>query len=243
MNRKDFLKNTGLSLAALGLGTSRLAAQTREATNPYAFINMMQSPLKYSLTGLEPYISGQIMDIHYHKHAAGYLRKLSGYLIDHQIPSDDLYALIRGPIAEDFLVNNLGGHFNHEIFWRSLSPDKSLAVSAAFSDQIKSDFGGVSELANVFGDAAAKVFGSGWAWLCLEPESRKLIVTTTPNQVNPLMQIAETSAYPLVGIDVWEHAYYLQYQNRRADYIQAYGELLDWGFADTMYHKVVQWIG
>ncbi len=243
MNRKTFIKNTGFAVAGMSLLPPSIVKKKRDAENPYAFVKLSQSPLKYSTQALEPYISAQIMDIHYHKHAAGYLRKTLKAIEKNNLSQKSLFDIITSSMNDDdFLINNLGGHFNHEIFWRSLSKDRSLIVSETFTDRIRSDFGGIEKLQEIFSEAAAGVFGSGWAWIGLDPTTKKLVVTTTPNQDNPLMLKAEHNVLPLVGIDVWEHAYYLQYQNRRKDYIKAYGEILDWGFADTMYQKITKWI-
>ncbi len=240
MKRKEFLKNS----AALGLGFSVLShtafGMGTTASNPYSFVQLQQSPLKYGLDGLNGAIDKQIMDLHYNKHAAGYLKKLSGFLAKNEIPGTDLFSLVQGDLEADFLRNNLGGHFNHEIFWRSMTP-RITSVGMELMQKIEEDFGSWEKMLEAFSTAAATVFGSGWAWLILEASTGKLKIVQSANQNNPLMKGESNFGYPLVGIDVWEHAYYLQYQNRRKDYIQAFAGIVDWDFADTMYHKILNW--
>ncbi len=239
MNRRNFIKTSGALAAGYSLfGVSAVSAAQQ---NPYSFITLMQSPLKYELDELEPSISKEIMSLHYTKHAAGYLRKLKGFLDENSI-SQPLFELIQSNMTSSFLVNNLGGHFNHEIFWRSMTAPTKTPFSTSFLKKVETDFGSVLKMKEEFDKAAGSVFGSGWAWLCLEPKQKKLIILTSANQNNPLMKSEKTFAYPLIGIDVWEHAYYLQYQNRRAEYISAFENIIDWSFADTMYHKVAAWI-
>ncbi len=241
MNRKKFIQTSGTLAAGLTLLGTRALADDKQ--QPYSFITLSQSPLKYDLAGLEPKISRQIMDLHYNKHAAGYLHKLKTYMQEYNVTAGNLLTLIQGPLTSVTLQNNLGGHFNHEIFWRSMSPAEQTPYSANFLKKVEGDFGSVKNMKDEFGQAAATVFGSGWTWLCLEPKSQKLVILTSANQNNPLMQGEEVFAYPLIGIDVWEHAYYLQYQNRRKEYISAFESIVDWSFADTMYHRVLSWIG
>ncbi len=241
MNRRKFIQTSGTLAAGLSiLGTGALAADHK---HPYSYITLAQSPLKYELDGLEPKISSEIMDLHYNKHAAGYLRKLKAYLQENNVTTGNLLTLIEGPLTSATLRNNLGGHFNHEIFWRSMSPAEHTPFSANFLRKVEGDFGSVKNMKDEFTKAAAGVFGSGWTWLCLEPKTKKLVILTSANQNNPLMQGEEVYAYPLLGIDIWEHAYYLQYQNRRKEYISAFESIVDWSFADTMYHSVLSWIG
>jgi Fe-Mn family superoxide dismutase len=135
--------------------------------------------------------------------------------------------------------NNAGGHYNHSLFWQLMhSPGKSTAPSPALASSIQTNFGSVDMLQSKFNDAAKNRFGSGWAWLILKSDG-KLDVVSTPNQDNPLMDISDVKGQPIFGIDVWEHAYYLKYQNKRPDYISAWWSVLNWDFINTRYGKMV----
>ncbi len=240
MNRKEFLLTTGTLAAGYSLLGLRSHGSAKPPT-PYDFIKLEQSSLEYGFDGLEPYISAEIMHLHYQKHAAGYLKKLKSYLADNPDLGTNLNAIIQGPLKAPMLKNNLGGHFNHEIFWRSLSPNANQEIPKKLLSQIEADFGSVDQMAEAFASAASKVFGSGWAWLCVDPKTKKLEVLTSANQNNPLMQGEEKYAYPIIGIDVWEHAYYLQYQNRRTEYISNFQKILNWDFAAKNYSNLKLW--
>jgi Fe-Mn family superoxide dismutase len=136
------------------------------------------------------------------------------------------------------LRNNAGGHYNHESFWRWMTP-RGKAMSAEFTSTMETAFGSVSNFKNKFADAAVKRFGSGWAWLYVGVD-KKLLIGSTPNQDNPLMDISEVKGYPVLGIDVWEHAYYLKYQNKRADYINAWWDVVNWQEVEARYKYVMQ---
>lgn len=240
MDRRKFLKNTAIISTGMTFLGSEVLAKKAGSTNPYEFIQLRQSPLTYGIDGLEPKISSQIMDLHYNKHAAGYLKKTNKFLQENKIKEQNLAALIQSDMSDTFLINNLGGHFNHEIFWHSMTPQKTTLVGTKLLAQIIKDFGGWKQFLEQFHSAASKVFGSGWAWLCWDDRSRKLIITTTANQNNPMMK-SENKGYPIIGIDVWEHAYYLQYQNRRAEYITNWEEIINWDFANQMFSSILNW--
>jgi len=184
--------------------------------------------LGYSLDALEPHIDSKTMEIHHGKHHAGYVKKLNAALQSEPAWQDksiedllknikDVPENIRGAVR-----NNGGGHANHTLFWSSMGPGKGGTPSGALADQIKKDFGSFDQFKEAFAKAAATRFGSGWAWLC--ECGGKLCVCSTPNQDNPMME----GQKPLLGLDVWEHAYYLHYQNRRPDYINAFWNVVDW---------------
>ncbi len=240
MNRKDFLKKS----ATLGLGYSVLSHSLLLSNDfkstPYSFIRLAQTPLAYGLDEMHKVVDKQTMDLHYNKHAAGYLRKLKGYLEEKSIPGDDLYSLIQSDLDSEFLKNNLGGHFNHELYWHSMSPKRSMA-GKELSQRIESDFGSWDQMIETFSAAARTHFGSGWAWLILEASTGKLKITTSANQNNPLMKGEEIFGYPIIGVDVWEHAYYLKYQNKRADYVRDFADAINWEFASDMFRRVSTW--
>lgn len=192
--------------------------------------------LPYAYDALEPHIDAQTMEIHYTKHHQGYLTKLNAALEGYEdlqakaaveliANLDDVPEKIRGSVR-----NNGGGFVNHNAFWPSLSPDGGGEPTGPIADGIAESFGSFDDFKEQFANAAATRFGSGWAWLCMNSEG-KLLVTSTPNQDNPVTQ----GLIPLLGLDVWEHAYYLKYQNRRPDYIAAWWNVVNWKFVGTSY--------
>jgi len=186
-------------------------------------------PLPYAFNALEPHIDARTMEIHHDKHHAGYVNKLNAALEGHaDLQAKSLEDLLRGlsslpDSVRGAVNNNGGGHHNHSVFWKNLAPGGGGAPSGALADAIKSTFGSFDEFKKQFGNAAATRFGSGWAWLCKDGGG-KLIVKSFPNQDSPLTE----GLTPLLGLDVWEHAYYLNYQNRRPDYIAAFWNIVNW---------------
>ncbi len=185
--------------------------------------------LPYAFDALEPHIDARTMEIHHDKHHATYVNKLNAALESHpDLQSKSLEDLLAGltslPDSVRGAVNNHGGgHLNHSIFWNNMSPNGGGAPSGELASAIDSAFGSFDEFKTKFASAAAARFGSGWAWLCAD-RSGKLTVRDFPNQDNPLTE----GFKPLLGIDVWEHAYYLKYQNRRPDYIAAFWNVVNW---------------
>lgn len=197
--------------------------------------------LEFSADALEPHIDARTMEIHHGKHHQTYIDKLNGALSDHPALSDlsiedlirDLSAIpdaVRGAVR-----NNGGGHFNHTFFWKCISPSGGGLPSGALAEAITSSFGNLDALKNEFAQAALTRFGSGWAWL-IKKEDGSLAVTSCPNQDNPLMDgVADDCGTPILGLDVWEHAYYLNYQNRRPDYVSAFWNIVDWDRAGSLF--------
>jgi Fe-Mn family superoxide dismutase len=185
------------------------------------------APLPYSYDALEPYIDKMTMEIHHSKHHQAYVNNLNNAVAGTDMEGkslEDLFKSIsKAPVA---VRNNGGGVYNHNIFWKMMKPNGGGAPSGALADAIKSTFGSFEEFKKLFGNAAATRFGSGWAWLVVA--DNKLVVTSTPNQDNPLMDLAEVKGFPLLTLDVWEHAYYLKYQNRRPDYIENWWSVVNW---------------
>lgn len=244
MNRRTFIENTskaGLGTLAIGSGIASLEScgsskKTTEHKSPvYAGTpNFQQRALAYDYKALEPNIDAATMEIHYTKHAAAYTKNMNEAIAAENasvVSLDALLANISKYSAK--LRNNAGGHYNHESFWTWMSPS-SKPMSAGFTKAIETAFGSASEMKNKFADAGMKRFGSGWAWLVLDAD-KKLVIGSTPNQDNPLMDISELKGFPLLGLDVWEHAYYLKYQNKRADYITAWWNIVNWQEVENRY--------
>ncbi|MEM7550605.1 MAG: superoxide dismutase [Bacteroidota bacterium] len=184
--------------------------------------------LPYAYDALEPNIDAQTMEIHHSKHHNAYVAKLNGALegSGHEGESlEDMMAHISKHSAA--VRNNGGGHFNHSLFWTVMSPNGGGEPTGALADAINDAFGSFDKFKEEFSNAAATRFGSGWAWLAVDSDG-KVFVTSTPNQDNPLMDVAEKQGTPILGLDVWEHAYYLKYQNKRPDYISAFWNVVSW---------------
>ncbi|MBI1182804.1 superoxide dismutase [bacterium] len=191
--------------------------------------------LNYAYDALEPHIDARTMEIHHSKHHGGYVAKLNAAIEGTDAENLSIEDLMKNVSKYGGAVrNNGGGHFNHSLFWSIMSPNGGGNPSGALADAINSAFGSFDEFKKSFSDAAATRFGSGWAWLCVKADG-SLCVCSTPNQDNPMMDIAECPGTPILGIDVWEHAYYLNYQNRRPDYIGAFFNVIDWNKVNENY--------
>ncbi len=199
--------------------------------------------LPYAFDALEPYIDARTMEIHHGKHHAAYVDKLNAALEGRaeleRKPIDQLIAKISAlPDAVRAAVrNNGGGHFNHTLFWKVMAPQAGGVPTGPLAEAIARDFGSFEQFKEVFSNAAATRFGSGWAWLYVADS--KLVVASTPNQDNPLMDVAEVRGIPVLGLDVWEHAYYLRYQNRRPDYIAAFWNVINWNVVAEHYQAAM----
>lgn len=184
-------------------------------------------PLPYAHNALEPHIDTLTMQIHHGKHHQAYVDNLNKAITGTEHENKSLEQLVAHAGAISAPVrNNGGGHWNHSFFWESLSPDGGGAPAGKLADAINHSFGSFDEFKTKFAATGVGRFGSGWAWLIVH--EGKLIITSTPNQDNPLMDVAETKGTPILGVDVWEHAYYLKYQNRRPDYLSAIWNVIDW---------------
>ena len=193
--------------------------------------------LDYPHDALEPHIDQKTMEIHHGKHHAGYTAKLNAAIegTDHSDKSiNELMSSL--DMSNGALRNNGGGFYNHSIFWKVMSPNGGGLPSGSLSNAIDRDFGSFDSFKDAFSKAAATQFGSGWAWLCVLDEG-KLEVCSTPNQDNPMMPGVACGGTPILGIDVWEHAYYLNYQNRRPDYIEAFFKVVNWDQVQKNYDQ------
>lgn len=184
--------------------------------------------LDYTHDALEPHIDSRTMEIHHGKHHAGYTSKLNAAIDGTDLAGKSIEDILTGLDMNNGAVrNNGGGYYNHCLFWKVMSPNGGGAPSGDLADAINTSFGSLDSFKEKFANAAATQFGSGWAWLCVH-EGGKLDVCGTPNQDNPLMPGVGCGGHPIMGIDVWEHAYYLNYQNRRPDYIAAFWNVVNW---------------
>ncbi len=186
--------------------------------------------LPYAYDALEPYIDARTMEIHYTKHHAGYTNKLNAAIADTELEGMKIEDILKNVSKYSKAVrNNGGGYYNHALFWSIMGPNGEGAPSTQMniSKAIKRDFGSFENFKDEFSKAAATVFGSGWAWLCVDKDD-KLFICQTPNQDNPLMDVNGFEGQPILGLDVWEHAYYLKYQNRRPEYIENFFNVINW---------------
>jgi Fe-Mn family superoxide dismutase len=195
--------------------------------------------LPYATDALEPHIDKATMEIHHGKHHQAYVTNLNKALEGKPEADSSIEDIITNISKFAPAVrNNGGGHYNHSLFWTVLGPNGGGAPKGALADAINSTFGSFDDLKTKLAEAGATRFGSGWSWLIVTAD-KKLAVTSTPNQDNPLMDIAEVKGTPIFGIDVWEHAYYLKYQNRRPDYLAAIWNVVNWDKVAELYSKAV----
>ncbi|WP_226389611.1 superoxide dismutase [Penaeicola halotolerans] len=183
--------------------------------------------LPYELNALEPHIDAKTMEIHHGKHHNAYVTNLNKAIEGTAHEGKSLEDLMKIAGSNPAIRNNGGGHYNHSLFWTILSPKGGGKPSGDLAAAIDKKFGSFDQFKEAFNTAAATRFGSGWAWLCVDANG-EVHVCSTANQDNPLMDVAETKGTPILGLDVWEHAYYLNYQNRRPDYIGAFWNLVNW---------------
>jgi Fe-Mn family superoxide dismutase len=183
--------------------------------------------LPYALDALEPHIDARTMEIHHGKHHNAYVTNLNTAIAGTDLEGKSLEELMKVAGSSAAVRNNGGGHWNHSLFWQILSPSGGGLPSGELAAAIDAKFGSFDAFKEAFNKAGATRFGSGWAWLCVDTK-KELCVCSSPNQDNPLMDVSENPGTPLMGLDVWEHAYYLHYQNRRPDYIAAFWNLINW---------------
>lgn len=238
MQRRKFLYTLGAIPAVSVLGKvdnqfNNFKNHIR-STNTMAKFELPQLP--YSYDALEPYIDKMTMEIHYTKHHNGYVTNLNKAVEGTEYEGKTLYVMFsmisKLPVA---IRNNGGGHWNHSLFWTLMKQNGGGKPSGKVADAINSAFGSFDEFKTKFSTAAATRFGSGWAWLLVQ--NGKLVVSSTPNQDNPLMDVAEVKGTPILGLDVWEHAYYLKYQNKRPDYIENWWNVVNWDKVNELFSK------
>ncbi|MEQ7799034.1 superoxide dismutase [Pedobacter sp. ASV1-7] len=241
-NRRNFIKNTLTASLAMAIGTPVLLnggiAQATDFIdsndNNFTAFKFTQSPLKYAYNALEPNIDAQTMEIHYTKHHAAYVKNVNDAIAAEKIP----YATVKEFFNNASKLsakarNNGGGAWNHNFFFDTLKAGTSTGPQGRLKQAIDKAFGSVDKFKEQFSAAAASRFGSGWAWLVNDKGTLK--ITSTANQDNPLFDTAEIKGTPLLGLDVWEHAYYLKYQNKRTDYIANWWNTIDWDVVSKRY--------
>ena len=241
-SRRNFLKTTakaGLALSAASiLPESFVYGESSKITaaNNNFFTGFDQAPLPYAYNALEPVIDAATMEIHYSKHAATYAKNLKEAAqaenIDVTKPLEELLAKVSKYTPK--VRNNAGGHYNHELFWKTMKANANAKPAGKLLAAIESNFHSFEAFKTQFSDAAKNRFGSGWAWLVVTPD-KKLKIGSTANQDNPLMDVSDLKGFPLLGLDVWEHAYYLKYQNRRPEYIENWWKVVNWEFVQKRF--------
>ncbi|GAB2788140.1 superoxide dismutase [Rhabdobacter roseus] len=236
MNRTEFLRTLAGTTLAVGAFASQSSCQSSSKETglmaPYS-----QAPLPYDFAALEPSIDKETMEIHYGKHHATYVSKLNDAIKGTEYEKMSLDDIMKkAGNAPDAVRNNGGGHWNHTFFWEVMGPQKGGTPGGALAEAINGQFGSFDQFKEAFGKEASGRFGSGWAWLVVQ--NGKLAVGSTPNQDNPLMDAVDLKGTPVLGLDVWEHAYYLKYQNKRPDYIGAFWDVVNWDKVAEKFDKV-----
>ncbi len=248
LSRRQFLEQTGKATMALGVSAivlpTAISCNTAKAiTGSTAFSTpYTQQPLPYSYNALEPEIDALTMEIHYSRHAASYAKALGEATTAEGVntASTPLEALLSNISKYSTKMrNNAGGHYNHELFWKCMAPKSDNKATGSLMSAIQRDFGSYEAFTTQFSDAGKNRFGSGWAWLMLSND-KKLKIGSTPNQDNPLMNISDIKGIPILGLDVWEHAYYLKYQNKRPDYITNWWNVVNWKFVSDRFDTAMK---
>ncbi|WP_246539107.1 superoxide dismutase [Litoribacter ruber] len=246
-SRRSFLSRTTKATLAIGIGSSAMGSALMAcSTGPQKDTvldnlrtGFTQTDLPYGFAALEPHIDAKTMEIHYTKHAKSYADKLQEAAEEEDVDTGKPLEEVMMNISRysDKMRNNGGGHYNHELFWKIMSPDGGGQPQGDLAQAINDSFGSYDEFVSKFEEEAKDRFGSGWAWLVLDRD-KNLAVGSTPNQDNPLMNDVDFQGIPLMGIDVWEHAYYLKYQNERGEYISNWWNVVDWAKISERYERL-----
>jgi superoxide dismutase, Fe-Mn family len=232
-NRREFIKK-GLGVAALGILAASVPSVALGSFTQSEGFTLPKLP--YAYDALEPHFDKMTMEIHHTKHHQAYITNLNNALKALNSNNNNLEDICKNVSKYNMAVrNNAGGHYNHRLFWNLLT-NRETAPSRPLNEAIIAQFGSMDTFKTKFSDAAKSRFGSGWAWLIINAD-KKLEIVSTPNQDNPLMDVAEIKGTPILGLDVWEHAYYLKYQNRRPDYINAFWNVLNWDEVSRLYKQ------
>ena len=237
--RRKFIKDTAKSAAFITISSATASSFLASCAAPKTAMvaskiitSFDQQPLPYAYDALENIIDAKTMEIHYSKHAAGYSKNVkeaaAAEAVDMAKPLEDVLANISKYSTK--MRNNAGGHYNHELFWKCMQPKiTDNKPTGKLLESIEKTFGSFTDFKTKFSEAGKTRFGSGWAWLYVDG-NKKLQIGSTPNQDNPLMNISDIKGFPLLALDVWEHAYYLKYQNKRADYIENWWNVVNWSY-------------
>lgn len=242
-NRRDFIKKSSLlgltGLASSLIGKEQLQKLEEISTEIGAETKFVVPPLSYSYSALEPFIDTKTMEIHHGKHHQAYVDKLNSAISTHPIEGD-LEQVFKTISKHDVAVrNNGGGHYNHSLFWQLLQPNSNAlpnVPTGKLNNSLIAEFGSFDNFKKEFSEKALKHFGSGWCWLIVDSQS-KLRITSTANQDNPLMDVVSERGKIILALDVWEHAYYLKYQNKRADYIANWWNVVNWKKANELFEN------
>lgn len=243
-NRRKFIAASVKGSIAVGVGMSAAGSlfaspEPPGTTSPWA-IGFDQQPLPYAYDALENIIDAKTMEIHYSKHAATYSKTLKDAAAAEKVNDTETVESILANISKYSakMRNNAGGHYNHELFWQCMRPkQEDNKPTGSLLKKIEGSFGSFDTFKTQFGDAAKNRFGSGWAWLYID-SGNALKIGSSPNQDNPFMNISDIKGIPLLGLDVWEHAYYLKYQNRRAEYVDNWWKVVNWDFVQQRFDKL-----
>jgi len=242
MQRRKFIghiSKAGFAVAAAGSVTSLASCGSSKHVSAGPFTTTLdQVPLAYRYEALEPVIDAKTMEIHYTKHAAAYSTNLKDAVKAEGLGDNVSVEEILGKVSKysPKMRNNSGGHYNHEMFWQSMKANGEGTPSGQLLTDIEAQFNSFANFKSLFNDAAKTRFGSGWAWLYKDGQ-KKLHIGSTPNQDNPLMDLSDIKGFPILGLDVWEHAYYLKYQNRRPEYIEAWWKVVNWEFVQKRFEN------
>jgi len=241
VERRNFIRNLGLGVAAVFVSGKSIARELTKSKNlTMQNFNTHEFPaLPYAYNALEPYIDARTMEIHYDKHHRAYFNNFTAAIKGTPFENSTIEQIFaRISSAGDAIRNNGGGFYNHYLFWNNLSP-KSAGPSTELSSALTAAFGSFDKFKEAFSNSAKTRFGSGWAWLFLTSDKR-LAIGSTPNQDSTLMDISPIKGIPLLGLDVWEHAYYLKYQNRRPEYIDAFWNVVNWEEVGKRYSEALK---
>ena len=246
MNKREFLKTSAIlgagalvvpSITSSCMNSSAQTAATASLVSMDSSGKFLQPELGYAFDALEPHVDAMTMEVHYGKHHAGYTNKFNAALEHADFHPTDINKLFASVSTHgNGIRNNGGGYYNHNLYWKFMSPEGGGEPTGKLAEAIAADFGSFAQFKELFSATAASHFGSGWGWLLLDAEG-KLQVTSLPNQDNPLMDVSPVQGTPLLNIDVWEHAYYLHYQNMRKTYVEAYWNIIDWKFVEALYEE------
>ncbi|WP_010665328.1 superoxide dismutase [Marinilabilia salmonicolor] len=237
MERRHFLSLVGMAAVSACVPTGKKSNNNGATASAAATIDGHKFPeLGYAYDALEPYIDAQTMELHYDKHHRGYYGKFMKAIEGTEMETTAMHQIFANVSGHSESVrNNGGGYYNHRLFWENMSPDGG-EPSARLLNSLVKDFGSMDEFKKEFSNAAKTQFGSGWAWLYMDA-NKKLKVSSTPNQDNPLMDVVSEKGIPLLALDVWEHAYYLKYQNMRGTYVDNFWNVVDWKTVSKRWEK------
>lgn len=244
--RRKFIKNTAAGAAAITFGMAGLSSFVNSDFKPENNLptgnsgGFDQQPLPYEYNALEDVIDTMTMEIHYSKHASSYTKNLKDAALAEGVDTSKPLENVLGKISRYSakMRNNAGGHYNHEMFWQSMRPKTAdNKPTGSLIKAIENTFSSFDGFKEKFSNAAKARFGSGWAWLYVVAD-KNLKIGSSPNQDNPMMDLSEIKGFPLLGLDVWEHAYYLKYQNKRADYIENWWKVVNWDYVQQRYEKI-----